>query len=87
MENTFYYQVNNITFISNTKQVTLGDKVKAYRKRACLSQLQLELMTDLSEGSICRIESNSINPTKETILRLSKALKLSREEIIDLFGI
>ncbi len=49
--------------------------------------MDLEVMADLSMGSLSRMENNHINPTKETLFRIAKVLKLTPEETIDLFCI
>lgn len=65
----------------------IGQKIREFRKRSKISQLDLELEIDASPGSISRIESGDTNPTKETIHKISKILKLSPEELAMLFGI
>lgn len=60
--------------------IPLGAKIKKYRQRLGLSQLGLEVAIDAAEGSISRIESGKVNPTKETLIKISKILKLSRSE-------
>ncbi|MDQ6985419.1 MAG: helix-turn-helix transcriptional regulator [Candidatus Dojkabacteria bacterium] len=56
--------------------MTLGEKIKNFRKRAGLSQLDLEMRIDGSPGMISRIENGKVNPTKETISSISKIAKL-----------
>ncbi len=68
-------------------ELTIGEKIKQFRKRAGMSQLELESLSGASTGSISRIETNQINPTKETILSISKALQLISEETASLFGL
>ncbi len=67
--------------------ISLGRKIKYFRKRAGLSQLELEAAINASIGSISRIENNLVNPTKETMLEISYALKLHPIETAYLFGI
>lgn len=64
----------------------LGRRLRFFRMRANLTQMELELEADMSMGSISRIESNQINATKETILKLTDILELSDEEIDYLIG-
>lgn len=61
-------------------QLALGEKIRNFRKRAGLSQLELETEIDASQGSISRIESSKVTPTKETIFDIARALKLSPTE-------
>ncbi len=49
--------------------------------------MELELEIGASPGSMSRIESGQVNPTKETIINLSKLLELSETEIASLFSI
>ena len=65
----------------------LGNKIRAFRERAGLSQMQLELEIEMSPGSLSRIENNQVNPTKETILNIAKALNLTDSQISYLFGL
>lgn len=73
-------------FISD-KENSIGQKIRMYRKRSGLSQLQLELEIDASPGFISRIESGKVNPTKETIYKLGQVLKLSFIENADVFDL
>jgi transcriptional regulator with XRE-family HTH domain len=68
-------------------QPTLGQKIKMYRKRAGLTQFDLELDMDISFGSVSRFENNLVNPTKETLNKLALVLDLSASEKAALFGI
>jgi transcriptional regulator with XRE-family HTH domain len=65
---------------------TLGSKIQFFRKRASLSQMQLEIKLGASTGSISRIESGVVNPTKETIEKIINALKLNQTEANYLLG-
>ncbi|KXK26781.1 MAG: Helix-turn-helix motif protein [candidate division WS6 bacterium OLB20] len=66
---------------------SVGDKIRTYRKRAGVSQLDLEMAIGASPGSLSRIENGVNNPTKETILKIADHLSLSDLELGDLFGI
>jgi transcriptional regulator with XRE-family HTH domain len=67
--------------------MTLGQKIKQFRKRAALSQFDLELEIGASHGHISKIEKGHKNPEKETIIDIAYALKLNTFEIASLFGI
>lgn len=69
------------------QKLTLGQKIKFFRSRANMSQLDLECELLSSNGTISRIESGRVNPTKETILAISEALHLNMLEIAYLFDI
>jgi transcriptional regulator with XRE-family HTH domain len=66
---------------------TLGDKIKFYRKRAGLSQLELETRIEASPGSLSRIENGQINPTKETLIKIIDVLRLDMADSANLFNI
>lgn len=68
----------------------IGAKIHYYRKRAEMSQLDLETAIDASPGSISRIESGKVNPTKETLIAISNALNLTlveRSKLLDIIGL
>jgi transcriptional regulator with XRE-family HTH domain len=66
---------------------SLGQKIKKYRNRVKLTQLELELAINSAHGSISRIENDSVKPTKETLSKIAKALKLKSNEVADLLGL
>jgi len=66
---------------------TVGQKIKNFRKRSGKSQFELELDIDASPGSISRIESGEVNPTKETIKKIAVTLELSSAETGELLGV
>ncbi|MBN2100806.1 helix-turn-helix domain-containing protein [Candidatus Dojkabacteria bacterium] len=68
-------------------EISIGEKIKAFRNDVGVSQLDLELAIGTSPGCISRIENGRVNPTKETIIDISKALKLETPQIASLFGI
>lgn len=71
----------------NNKKKSLGQKIKKFRIQAGISQLKLETLIGASPGSISRIESGKVNPSKETIIDIAKALELETKEIAYLFEI
>jgi transcriptional regulator with XRE-family HTH domain len=68
-------------------KLTLGEKIRFFRKRLNLSQMDLEDLMFASNGTISRIESDRVNPTKETIGIIASALKLNMIEKAFLFDI
>ena len=66
---------------------TLGQKIRKYRLSRNVSQMDLELNIGAAPGSISRIESGKINPTKETLLKIVKALDIQSAEAAELFSI
>lgn len=66
--------------------IIIGRRLRFFRNRAKLSQLDLETATDMSPGALSRIENGAVNPTKETILQLAEVLGLSQIETEYTFG-
>lgn len=66
---------------------TIGGKIRFFRKRAGLSQIELESEINGAAGFISRIESGTINPSKETLLKIIEALDLSAKESAGLFSL
>lgn len=71
----------------SNNDLTLGQKISNFRKRAGMSQLDLELEIGAGQGSISRIENDQVNPTKETIINIIKTLNLNAIESASLFNI
>lgn len=65
----------------------VGQKIRYFRKRAGLSQLDLELEIEAAQGSLSRIENGEVNPTKETILKIIEKLNIKGVEAISLLGL
>ena len=66
--------------------LTTGQKIKNFRKRAQMSQFDLELEINASPGSISRIENSNTEPTKETLYKISDVLELNKYERDYLYG-
>lgn len=67
-------------------ELTLGRKLYAFREDRKISQTKVEVETGLSFGTISRIENGAINPTKETLHRISTCLNLDSYEFTYLLG-
>lgn len=65
----------------------LGQRIRFFRKRAGISQFDLELAIDASPGMLSRIESGKVNPTKETVQKIGNELNLTHRELDYLVGI
>ncbi len=65
----------------------VGPRLKFFRQRARMSQLELEVAIGTTPGAISRIESGKVNPTKETILQLANILKINNVELDYLIGV
>lgn len=60
----------------------LGKRIRYFRKRSKLTQVDLELRTGINNGDISRIENGQKNIEFYTIVRLAEALEV---ELQDLF--
>lgn len=67
--------------------LAVGQKLKYFRKRAGLSQLDLGTEAHMAEGSVSRMENGLINPSKETIFKIADLLKLNPRELDYITGI
>ena len=67
--------------------LSIGEKVRNFRLRTKISQLELEIEIGASSGSISRIENNLTNPTKETLLKIADILSLNFSEKTELLGL
>jgi transcriptional regulator with XRE-family HTH domain len=65
----------------------LGQKIRMFRQRAKMAQLDLELEIDAAPGSISRIESGKVNPGKETLLKIIKALNIDSTDAAAFFNL
>ena len=60
---------------------SIGQRLKFFRTQLNVSQMDVELAIDAAFGSVSRMESGRVNPTKETVEKIAKALKLSDREL------
>lgn len=64
-----------------------GYRIRYLRELRSTSQFQLEVNAKLAPGMLSRIENGKVNPTKETMWRVAKALNLALNECVYLFGL
>lgn len=64
-----------------------GDLIRKLRNARNISQFDLELAIDAGFGSISKIERGIVEPTKPTLARIIRTLKLTPHEIMALHGI
>lgn len=57
-------------------------KLKEIRKQKGISQAELARRVGCSQVSICNFESGRMNPSLETLVKLSKALDCSLEDLV-----
>ncbi len=65
----------------------IGLKIKKFRKRAKISQFELEIRMSAASGSISRMENGDVNPTKETLLKIIEVLNIPPGDAASLFNI
>jgi transcriptional regulator with XRE-family HTH domain len=71
----------------NQEYYKIGQKIRNFRKRAGLSQLQLETQIGMSPGGLSRIENGEVSPMKETIAKISSELTLNFLETYEIMGL
>jgi transcriptional regulator with XRE-family HTH domain len=71
----------------NQEYYKIGQKIRNFRKRAGLSQLQLETQIGMSPGGLSRIENGEVSPMKETIVKIIEILDLNAVESAALFDL
>lgn len=57
--------------------MTIGDNIKKARLKAGLTQKQLGELSGMADSAIRRYENNRANPKKQTIEKISEALKIN----------
>jgi DNA adenine methylase len=62
---------------------TFGDRIKHLREKQTISQSKLAQITGIVREQISRIENGQINPTLETVFKLSEALNISMSELFN----
>ena len=72
-----------LCFVPSTRNVsrTLGQSIRAARKKAGLSQEQLAEKADLSRNYIGNVERAEYQITLETLARIAKALNLTVHDL------
>lgn len=62
--------------------MTLGERIRFYRLEQGLTQLDLAVKVGKDISTISKIETNSANPSLQTLLGLSLALGVAIEELL-----
>ena len=68
--------------LSSTEKIVLN-RLKHYREEKKLSQLELSLISGVSQNMITYIETGKRMPTLRTILKLCDALKISPAKLFE----
>jgi len=61
----------------------LGKRISILRKERALTQLQLSDLAEMEESALRRIELGGTNPTFKTLMKISRALKILLQELLD----
>lgn len=64
----------------NKKQLNVGEKIKAQRKRLGLTQAELAEKADMHEKQISRIEAGTNQPTIDSFIKIIDALGLKMSD-------
>jgi len=65
------------------KNKTIGDKIKAWRKKRNLTQDALAKKADIPYTTIAKIESDVIqNPSLQTITKIAEGLEITIDDLI-----
>ncbi len=72
-------ELRGVYFLSN-----LGKKIKFYRKRLQMSQLKLAKKIGVARSTLASWEINRRDPDLNSLLKLSKLLQVSLDELFDL---
>lgn len=62
--------------------IRFGEKLKKYRLKKHLSQMELAEKIDLQTSSVSHLENGTHSPSLETLLRLSLALDVGIDEML-----
>lgn len=63
--------------------MSLGNKIKYYRKKRELTQLQLSSLINKDVSTISKIETNKAKPSLNTLERIAKALNVELIDLLD----
>jgi transcriptional regulator with XRE-family HTH domain len=69
--------------MEENKSKTIGDKIKAWRKKKNLTQDALAKKANIPYTTLAKIESNVIqNPSLQTITKIADGLEITLNEIV-----
>lgn len=67
----------------NKKEKTIGEKIKAWRKKKDITQDALAKKADIPYTTLAKIESDVIkNPSLQTITKISNGLEISLDDLV-----
>ena len=62
--------------------MTLGEKIRNYRISQGMTQSDLAIVVEKDISTISKIETNSANPSLQTLLQIAQALKVTVQDLI-----
>jgi transcriptional regulator with XRE-family HTH domain len=69
--------------MKQSKEVTIGEKVRKERLKQKLTQDELARRADLPYTTLTKIETNVITkPTIQTVVKIAKGLKITIDDLI-----
>ncbi len=69
--------------MEENKSKTIGEKIKAWRRKRNLTQDALAKKADIPYTTLAKIESNVIqNPSLQTITKVAEGLDVSLDELV-----
>ena len=69
--------------MEESKSKTIGDKIRAWRKKKDLTQDALAKKADMPYTTLAKIESDVIqNPSLQTITKIAEGLGISLNELV-----
>ena len=74
-------------FEEKAQYFIISELLKEARREANMTQEELANKIVTKKSCISRIENGRLNPTKETLFKIIKALELSRDDAIKIFGL
>lgn len=69
------------------QNLSIGEKVRFFRKRQRMSQLELDTAAKIGVGAISKIESGKRSPKPGVLYKISVALNLDAKELSLLLGL
>jgi len=67
---------------SNKLKRNIASNLRQYRAKNRISQEKLSDLTGVSQQFICNIETEKVNPSVETLLKIAEALGVTLNDIV-----
>lgn len=79
-------KITNILISESEIYILIGKKIKTIRESKGLTQQNLADLCDFEKSNVSRIESGRTNITIKNLYKISKALNLKLQELVDFEG-